>query len=75
MIQVEGVDKNVTSYLSGDYWRLLVPGKYAVRVTHPDYIDERQEITIKTGAALVVNFDLKPKGIFFTLLSIAFKSC
>ena len=29
-IVVNAIDKNVTSALFGDYWRLLVPGTYTV---------------------------------------------
>ena len=32
-ISVVGVERNVTSSLDGDYWRLLLPGKYAVSVS------------------------------------------
>lgn len=62
IIQIEGINKNVTSYLYGDYWRLLVPGKYFIRVTHPDYIPQREEITVPDGAAVVANFELKQKS-------------
>ena len=27
--------KNVTSFDNGDYWRLLLPGRYSVAVTYP----------------------------------------
>lgn len=34
-VHVEGINHNVTSYLFGDYWRLLVPGKYNIVVSAP----------------------------------------
>jgi len=37
-IQVAGIDKNVTTSLRGEYWRLLAPGKYCVRATSPDEV-------------------------------------
>ena len=30
VVQVVGVDHNVTSAYDGDYWRLLLPGPYEV---------------------------------------------
>lgn len=37
VIEVSGIDKNVTSADDGDFWRLLVPGDYMLRFHHPDY--------------------------------------
>ena len=34
-IQVEGIKHNVYTSTSGDYWRLLTPGRYWIRVSHP----------------------------------------
>lgn len=64
IIQVDGISKNVSSYIHGDYWRLLTPGHYVLRASHPDYMSQSTEIEVKTGAAVVVNFQLDPKGDF-----------
>ncbi len=61
-IQVEGIEKNVTSYLLGDYWRILTPGKYVLIVSHNGYVSQRKEIVVTDGAATVANFDLVEKG-------------
>jgi carboxypeptidase D len=36
-IQIEGIAHNVTSYVYGDYWRILAPGTYNVIASHPKY--------------------------------------
>ena len=58
-IQVEGIDHNVTSYLFGDYWRLLAPGHYWLIVSHPSYESQRFEVYVDEGAAKVKNVYLK----------------
>ncbi len=35
IIIVEGIDKPVNTTKNGEYWRLLVPGKYRVRAQSP----------------------------------------
>ena len=34
-IQVEGINHNVTSYMNGDFWRILSPGHYWLIISHP----------------------------------------
>jgi hypothetical protein len=34
-IQIEGIAHNVTTYIYGDYWRVLAPGRYYVVASHP----------------------------------------
>jgi hypothetical protein len=35
-IQIEGMKHNLTTYLFGDYWRILSPGTYWLIVSHPE---------------------------------------
>ena len=58
-IQVEGINHNVTSYLFGDYWRLLVPGHYWLIVSHPNYETQRVEIFVNEGAATLKHIHMK----------------
>jgi carboxypeptidase D len=61
-IQVEGIAKNVTSFVDGDYWRLLSPGKYVVSASHPDFVGQSRQIEVKDGAATVADFTLERRG-------------
>jgi len=61
-IHIKGNDKNVTSYSSGDYWKIVTPGKYIVSISHPDYISESCEVIVHEGAATVADFNLELKG-------------
>lgn len=44
----------------GDYWRILTPGVYNVIVSHPSYESQKTRVVVGTGAAVVLNFKLKP---------------
>ncbi len=58
-IQVEGNDHKITSYLYGDYWRLLVPGHYWLIVSHPNYETQRIEVYVENGSATIKNIYMK----------------
>lgn len=62
IIHIKGNDKNVTSYLSGDYWKIVTPGKYIITITHPDYIAQSREVIVIDAAASVADFNMKLKG-------------
>lgn len=37
VIQVIGINHNITTYVHGDFWRLLTPGNYSLIISHPKY--------------------------------------
>uniref|UniRef100_A0A2M4B9D9 Putative carboxypeptidase d n=1 Tax=Anopheles marajoara TaxID=58244 RepID=A0A2M4B9D9_9DIPT len=57
---VNGINRNVLTSDRGEYWRLLVPGKYNIRVQavgfHPS---EEVPVQVTDDHSLVVNFSLK----------------
>lgn len=50
-IHVKGIDHNVTSASTGDYWRLLLPGDHFVSVSKEGYRTAHRSITVlKNGS-------------------------
>ena len=60
-IIIENRAKKVKTYKDGDYWRLLVPGSYIVRVAKKKYKNSRKTITIDPDAIAYANFTLVRK--------------
>ena len=59
-VVVEGIAHNVTSSENGDYWRLLIPGKYNIEVVAKGYVTARKRnVFITKGDATVLNFVLE----------------
>ena len=61
-ISVSGIRHNITSAHDGDYWRLVVPGKYLITVSAPSYISETKSVVVSGGLATELNFVLKKVG-------------
>lgn len=37
VVQIIGINHNLTTYAHGDFWRLLTPGNYSLIISHPKY--------------------------------------
>ena len=59
-IVVKGISHNVTTAENGDYWRLLLPGKYSIQVFAKGFRESAEkDIIVSKGDAAVVNFVLE----------------
>ncbi|CAG5120253.1 unnamed protein product, partial [Candidula unifasciata] len=62
-ILIEGINHNVTSAGFGDFWRLLVPGTYTVRVVADGYEEGvKENILVPKGDGVQVNFTLTKRS-------------
>ncbi|KAM9734172.1 carboxypeptidase D [Menidia menidia] len=59
-ITVEGIDHNVTTAHTGDYWRLLIPGTYSITAYAHGYRPVTIYATVSKDQAEVVDFRLTP---------------
>ena len=60
-IIIENRAKKVKTYKDGDYWRLLVPGNYIIRVAKRKYKNSKKTITVDPDAIAYANFTLVRK--------------
>ncbi|XP_025831016.1 carboxypeptidase D-like [Agrilus planipennis] len=59
-VVVEGIDHNVTTSNRGEYWRLLLPGKYQMRATANGFrLSDLVHVEVPEGQTVVQNFKLK----------------
>ncbi|XP_070684759.1 carboxypeptidase D [Pempheris klunzingeri] len=57
-ISVEGIDHNITTAPTGDYWRLLTPGTYSITASAHGYKHVRTYATVTNDGVEVVDFRL-----------------
>lgn len=57
-ITVETIHHQVTSSSLGDYWRLLVPGKYKLTASAQGYTSDSSSVTVPKDGLEIVNFTL-----------------
>ncbi|KAK5929289.1 hypothetical protein CgunFtcFv8_010529 [Champsocephalus gunnari] len=57
-INVGGIDHNITSARTGDFWRLLSPGTYSITASADGYKSVRTYATVSKGGVEVVDFRL-----------------
>ncbi|XP_041851854.1 carboxypeptidase D isoform X2 [Melanotaenia boesemani] len=58
-ISVEKIDHNITTALTGDYWRLLIPGTYLITASAHGYKPLTIYATASNNRAEVVDFRLR----------------
>uniref|UniRef100_W5LKU9 Carboxypeptidase D, b n=1 Tax=Astyanax mexicanus TaxID=7994 RepID=W5LKU9_ASTMX len=59
-ISVAGIDHNITTWIFGDYFRLLLPGTYNITASFPGSIPKTvNNIIVTEGKATSLNFTLK----------------
>ncbi|XP_069883506.1 carboxypeptidase D [Dipodomys merriami] len=57
-ISVAEINHPVTTYKTGDYWRLLVPGTYKITASARGYNPVTKNVTVRGEGAIQVNFTL-----------------
>nr|XP_030717773.1 carboxypeptidase D isoform X2 [Globicephala melas] len=57
-ISVAEINHPVTTYKTGDYWRLLVPGTYKITASARGYNPVTKNVTVNSEGAVQVNFTL-----------------
>ena len=53
--------KKIRTQKDGDFWRLLVPGTYNIRVAKRGYLNARKTVTVYPEMSTFVNFTLVKK--------------
>ncbi|XP_067858101.1 carboxypeptidase N catalytic chain [Heptranchias perlo] len=62
VISVSGINHDVTSGVGGDYFRLLLPGKYTVTASAPGYEDKAFHVNVDPNQPTRVDFQLVPRA-------------
>uniref|UniRef100_A0A915B254 Peptidase M14 carboxypeptidase A domain-containing protein n=2 Tax=Parascaris univalens TaxID=6257 RepID=A0A915B254_PARUN len=53
--------KNISTTADGEFWRILLPGKYKVTISHADYETKTFEVDVESGPAKQINITLDDK--------------
>ena len=61
-IIIENRAKKIKTSKDGDFWRLLVPGNYTVRVAKRRFKNSKKTVTVDPDVSTVVNFTLFRKN-------------
>src|SRR4051812_16562512 len=56
-----GQGKNISTTDKGEYWRILTPGKYKLRVTHEEYMPYEFDIEVVRNDVKMFNVSMKDK--------------
>ncbi|VVC87334.1 unnamed protein product [Leptidea sinapis] len=59
-ISVGGISHSVKSAADGDYWRLLMPGRYNVTASKDGYESVTEQVTVPANGSVSLNFTLMP---------------
>ncbi len=55
LIEVQGIDYGVKTSMNGEYWRLLLPGKYSLQVTATGYQNLDLDVTVVNDGPTVLD--------------------
>uniref|UniRef100_A0A4W4GVC5 Peptidase M14 domain-containing protein n=1 Tax=Electrophorus electricus TaxID=8005 RepID=A0A4W4GVC5_ELEEL len=60
-ISVAGIDHSITTWIFGDYYRLLLPGTYNITASSPGWYHSKtvHNVKVNEGRAMLLNFILK----------------
>ncbi|KAL1252552.1 hypothetical protein QQF64_017245 [Cirrhinus molitorella] len=59
-ISISGSDRNITTWMFGDYYRLLLPGRYDITASSPGYLSNTvKNVPVIEGKATLLNFTLE----------------
>uniref|UniRef100_A0A671RGI3 Carboxypeptidase D, b n=1 Tax=Sinocyclocheilus anshuiensis TaxID=1608454 RepID=A0A671RGI3_9TELE len=59
-ISISGTDHNITTWMFGDYYRLLLPGRYDITASSPGFLSNTvKNVPVIEGKATLLNFTLE----------------
>ena len=70
VIHVHGIQHNVTTYRSGDFFRLLTPGIYHITAERIGYVNRRRFRCFYILFIYQIDINLKQKEIYLWVISL-----